>query len=98
MPRPKNPQPSYLRHKPDGTATNEVVEYKYIIRLVRETHGRVPAKEFGPLALRAVRQRMVEAGWCRTTINNRVRRLKHVFKWAAGNELVPAAVPQALSC
>jgi integrase len=41
---------------------------------------------------------MIAAGWCRSTINNRVRRLKHVFKWAAGNELVPVVVHQALSC
>jgi integrase len=81
----------------DGTATNEVVEYKYTFRLLRETHGHIRAREFGPLALKAVRQKMVEAGWQRTTVNNRVRRLKHVFKWAVENELVPSGVYQALA-
>ena len=81
----------------DGTPTNELKEYKYTFRLLRETHGHVPVTMFGPLALKAVRQRMIEAKWQRTTINNRVRRLKHVFKWAAENELVTPTLYQALA-
>jgi integrase len=95
---------AFLRHadghyiRPDGTRTNEVVEFKLTGRVTRELYGHTPAREFGPLALKAVRQRMIDGGLARTTINARVRRLKHVFKWAAGEELVPVATYQALRC
>ena len=51
--------------RPDGTATNEYAEYKLTARYVRELYGHTPAVHFGPLALKAVRQRFIEAGWCR---------------------------------
>lgn len=81
----------------DGTTTQELVEYRQTFKPVRELHGHTPAAEFGPRALKAVRQKMLDAGLCRSTINNRVRRLRHVFKWGAGEELVPVTVYQALA-
>ena len=39
---------------------------------------------------------MIDVGLSRTTINQRVGRIVRVFKWAASEELVPAAVHQAL--
>lgn len=83
--------------RPDGTTTNELVEYRYTLRVLTDSHGGTPAREFGPLALKAVRQRMVDRRWKRSTVNNRVRRIKHLFKWAVENELVPPAVHQALA-
>jgi integrase len=83
---------------PNGTPTNTVVEYRYTLRVLRELYGSLPAREFGPLALKAVRQKMVDLGWCRTTVNSRVGKVKHVFKWATGEELVPPGVYQALAC
>lgn len=93
----------------DGTHTNELKEYRLTIRTARELYGNTPAGEFGPLALKAVRARMV-AGvpdtedptrrvgpLCRTTANNRIRRLKHIFKWAASEQLVPVGTYQALA-
>src|SRR5262249_48069796 len=50
----------------------------------------------GPLALKAVRQTMVEAGLCRGVINQRGGRVRRVFRWAVGNELVPSTVLQGL--
>lgn len=91
----KHAEQHYTRE--DGSQTNELTEYRQAFKILRELYGRTPATDFGPLALKAVRQRMIDNGNCRTTINNRVRRLKHVFKWAAENELVPAAVHLALA-
>ena len=42
--------------RPDGTPTNELDEYRLVVRAVRELYGHTPAAEFGPLALKAVRQ------------------------------------------
>jgi hypothetical protein len=39
---------------------------------------------------------MIDAGLARGTINQRIGRIVHLFKWAASEELVPAAVHQAL--
>ncbi len=81
----------------DGTQTHEVDEYKLVCRYVRPLYGHSPAAEFGPLALKAVRQKFIDVGWCRALVNQRVGRVRRVFKWAAAEELVPVAVHQALA-
>ncbi|MBN9523571.1 tyrosine-type recombinase/integrase [bacterium] len=80
----------------DGTPTNELPQFRQTFRLVRELYGHTPAHEFGPLALKAVRQKMIEAGWNRKLVNQRVGRVRRAFRWAVENELVPPAVLQAL--
>ncbi|MBN9518160.1 hypothetical protein J0H58_06530 [bacterium] len=45
----------------DGTPTNELPQFRQTFRLVRELYGHIPAREFGPKALKAVRQKMVES-------------------------------------
>lgn len=85
----------HYRH-PDGTPTRELGEYRRAFGPVRRLYGRTPAAGFGPLALQAVGKAMVEAGWCRTRVNKQVGRVRRAFKWAAGQELVPGSVPDAL--
>lgn len=58
--------------------------------------GTLAAEKFGPIKLREVRQRMIDAGWSRTNINSQVHRVAAIFKWAASNELLPITVYQAL--
>jgi integrase len=82
---------------PDGATTNEFDEYKLVARHVREVYGETPAAKFGPLALKAIRQRFIEAQWSRGFINQRVGRVRRIFKWAASEELVPAVVYQSLA-
>lgn len=50
----------------------------------------VPAAKFRATQLRASREWMIEEGLARTTINTRVKKIKHIWKWAAERELVPA--------
>ena len=66
------------------------------LRPVKERYGHTSAGNFGPLALKAIRQTMVEANLCRNEINKRVRHIIRAFKWAVENELAPPAVFQAL--
>jgi hypothetical protein len=80
----------------DGTPTNELPQFRQTFRLVRELYGHIPAREFGPKALKTVRQKMVEVGWSRKLINQRVGRVRRAFRWAVENELVPPAVLEAL--
>jgi integrase len=48
------------------------------------------------MALKACRQAMLDAGLCRGVINQRVGRVRRMFKWAVSNELVPASVYHGL--
>ncbi len=81
----------------DGEPTKELTEMKHAARPLRKLYGSSPASEFGPLALKAVRAHMIdELGLSRGVINNRINRIKRIFKWAVSEELVPAAVYQGL--
>ena len=79
-----------------GKPTKELGCMKASTKPVRELYGELPAIQFGPLALKAVRQSMVNAGLCRTLVNRRTDRVKRVFRWAAAEELVPVAVYESL--
>ncbi len=80
----------------DGYTTGELREYKLVSRHVREVYGHTPAAEFGPLALKAVRQKFVNSGWCRGVVNQRIGRVRRIFKWAVAEELILPAIYQSL--
>jgi integrase len=94
---------AYLDHAerhyrgPAGTPTSEIYEVKIVIRALRELYGDKPIAEFGPLCVKAARQRWVNEGRSRTECNRRVGLIKRIFKWAVSEELAPAAVYQAVS-
>jgi integrase len=69
---------------------------KDALRVVRLLYGRTPARDFGPLALKACRRQMVEQGWSRTYANAQVDRVRRMFRWAAGEELLPGSVYENL--
>jgi integrase len=83
-------------YQKDGKPTKQFDRVKRAIVPVRQLYGQAKAREFGPLALQAVRQWMIEQGWCRRVINQRVECIKRCFKWAASQEILPATVYQAL--
>jgi integrase len=80
----------------DGEPSAELLNIKHALKPARELYGLKPAKDFGPLALRAIRDEMARRGLCRTLINNRINRIKRAFKWAASFEVLPASVYEAL--
>jgi len=61
-----------------------------------ELYSRTRVVDFGPLALKAIRKGWVDQGLCRTHINQRVNRVRRIFKWGVENELVSATVLHAL--
>ena len=66
------------------------------IKLLRELYGRIPAKDFGPLGLKAVQAKLVGLGSARGNITVMVGRPRQTFKHAVENEMVDAAVPTQL--
>jgi integrase len=80
----------------DGQPARSVSNIKDALRHVRKLYGRTEASAFGPTALKAVRAGMIDAGLARKTINGRIGIIRRMFRWAAGEELIPAAMYQAL--
>lgn len=83
----------YLKN---GALTGEYRNIGDAVRPLTTLYGRTRVADFGPSSLKAVRQAMIDADLCRRTINNRINRIRRVFKWGVENELVPAAVLHAL--
>jgi hypothetical protein len=78
---------AFLRHAEthyvkNGKPTSEYDVMKAVIRPLNELYGLFPAKDFGPLALKAVRQKFVDLGWVRVSCNKGVNRIRHIFKYA----------------
>lgn len=75
------------------------------LKLLKQYFGRSSAEQLGPNNLRLVRDAMIRGDdsalpprspWTRKYINSQIQRLRHMFKWAAARELVPASVHQSL--
>jgi integrase len=80
----------------NGKPTVEPGNIRLAIRPLRQLYGHKLAREFGPVALKAVRVAMVEGDICRSEVNRRIGRIVRAFKWAVSEELVPPSVHQAL--
>lgn len=72
------------------------IKIKSALRPVRELYASFKAVDFGPRALMAIRQKFVERGLRRSTINEYVGFVRRMFKWAVKQELLPVETWQAL--
>ena len=84
------------RYVKNGAPTSEIHSFRTALRPVRQLYGREPVTSFGPLALVACRQKLIEAGICRKRINQHVGRIRQLFKWGVAREMVPETVWRAL--
>lgn len=82
----------------DGEPNTECKNFITLLKRLGKAYGRTLAAEFGPLRLKAFRQSLIDEGHSRIHINHSINRVRHVFKWGVENELVPAAVIEALRC
>jgi integrase len=83
-------------YRKNGKPTGEVENIKDAVQHLVPMYAKTLAVDFGPSELRAVRHCMVDANLCRNVVNARVNRIRRIFKWAVGNQLVPTTVLQAL--
>jgi integrase len=74
----------------------EAAQIRLAMRPVVDRYGHTLARDFGPLALKAVREVWIEAGLARRYINQRVGRIVRAWAWGVENELLPAEGWQAL--
>jgi integrase len=82
-----------VRHYQKGGApTSAQACIRCALRPLLALYENEQAADFGPKALKAVRNSMVEEGQCRTTANCNVGRIRRMFKWAVAEELVPVEI------
>ena len=79
-----------------GSTSQQADHVRRILRLVRQHYGDTPAAEFGPRRLKAIRQMLIQRGNARSYINSNIDRIKRMFKWAVGEELIAPATYHAL--
>lgn len=88
---------AYLQFAEAYYSGGHLSNVKAALKALRDLYGRVPAAEFGPLALKAVQAHLVTQGHCRTNVNHLIGIVKRIFKWSASQELIDAGIWQALT-
>jgi integrase len=76
----------------DGKPTSEIACLHTALKIVNALYGSTAAVDFGPLALKAVRQAMITSGWVRDSINKQVSRVRRMFRWGVSEQLVPSVI------
>jgi len=89
----RHTQARYVKH---GEATSEVACVRQALRPLRQLYGTCTVSDFGPKALKDVRQAMIDSGRSRKSINKDVSRIKRMFRWAVEEELLPAGIHERL--
>ena len=74
----------------------ESVRLLFAARSLNDLYGAQPAAAFGPSALKALRQRLVDDGLGMSTVNSYVGIVKQVFVWGCEEEIVPVDIAGAL--
>lgn len=84
-------------YRKDGRPTTHMPQLKAAIRAINEMYGTTQVASFGPLALRAIQQKMVAANASRRYVNQHTGHIKRMFKWGVSVELLPAGIFHALA-
>ena len=80
----------------DGAPTGELDNIKDSVRHLIPIYAKTLAADFGPAELRAVQCSMIGADLCRNVVNARINRIRRIFKWGVGKQLLSTNVLQAL--
>ncbi|MCK4341806.1 MAG: hypothetical protein KAY37_08800 [Phycisphaerae bacterium] len=80
----------------NGKPRKELAAIRAALRPVKRLFGSIRVEDFGPRALIAVQRELVQNGYCRTIVNDHVRRVRRMFRWATAQELIPPSVYHGL--
>lgn len=76
--------------KADGTPRTEIEHYRQACTPIPKLYVMLRVLEFGPRALKTVREKMETSGKLnRKTINGYTTRIKSLFKWGVEQEIIP---------
>jgi hypothetical protein len=81
---------------PEGKPSKEVINILYSLRTLAELYSTTGLENFGPLMLIQVRERMIAENIVRKTVNQRIGRVKRMFKWAVSMQYASAMIFAAL--
>jgi integrase len=76
----------------DGQPTGEQHALRSALTPLVSMYGPTEAAAFGPLELKAVREMMIEQKLSRRLINQRVHRIRRMFKWAVENAYLSSVI------
>ena len=68
---------SYYRK--NGKLTSEYSGYKTVSRFLHDHCGTIPAVAFTRQSLKTIREQIAACGWKRKTVNDRIKKIKHIF-------------------
>jgi integrase len=80
----------------DGVPTKEMDNIRLAVRPLVALYGNMPVAEFSPKKLKAIRERLIEQGLARSTVNARISIIQRLFDWGAEEELVPGTAAASL--
>ncbi len=80
----------------DGKPTKQLDLIKCAFRPLNRLYGSTIAEEFGPIALKTVRDEFIKEELCRNECNRRTRLIIQAFSWGVENELISASKVQAM--
>lgn len=89
-------QHAHDHYRKNGKLTSEYHCLQSSFRPLVKMFGKTRAKDFGPRALKAVRQAMIDEGYLRNTVNSMINRIRRLYRWAVENQHVSVTVYQAL--
>jgi hypothetical protein len=81
---------------PDGKNTSEVGYIQRTLEVLLDCFPALPIEEFGPLRLKEAREVMIEKKLCRNQINQRIGRIRRMFKWAVSEQIVSPVILHGL--
>lgn len=81
----------YYRRR-DGKPTGAAGQLDHATRKLAELCGTMNPNAITPRVLREVRDAMIADGLARNTINDRIRKVRGMFKWAVAEDLVDPSV------
>jgi integrase len=86
------------RYVKNGKHTGQVWNFRMAVRAVRTSpYAETPAKDFGAVPLRRVREMIVDEGkLCRGEVNRRTKLIGQIFRWGVEQGLIPPAVAHSI--
>jgi integrase len=82
----------YRSHCQRYYQSRELDNLRDALRPLREQFGKLQLASFGPMQIRMLRDRWIERGLARSTINSRVKRIRRFFRWCVSFELADTKI------
>lgn len=84
-------------YRKNGEPTKEIDNIRHAFRPLKRLYGSKFVRDFGPKSLKSLQQHMIQENLSRGVINNRVGKIKRMFRWAVSEELAPPSLSHALA-